>query len=149
MYRLQERLFNNVTDSMVGNDGARPNEQTNHAAWLAGHLVSTRFMLANIFGIEEKEPHPALFGNGKGIDADATYPPVSESVASWNAINEKLNPALENVSDEMMAADGPAPVPMGKTMGDFLAFIAHHEAYHLGQLGMLRKYFGQEAMSYR
>ncbi|WP_155208447.1 hypothetical protein [Xanthovirga aplysinae] len=33
-------------------------------------------------------------------------------------------------------------------MAKMLAFFAHHEAYHIGQMGIIRKYFGEAAMEY-
>ena len=30
-----------------------------------------------------------------------------------------------------------------------IAFLVHHEAYHIGQLALLRRYTGSPAMSYR
>jgi len=37
---------------------------------------------------------------------------------------------------------------LNPNMNGFLAFLMHHEAYHIGQPGILRKYLGKEAMKY-
>src|SRR5829696_4938062 len=74
-FKLQERLFNNVLDGLKEEDALkRINANTNHIAWLTGHLVSTRFMMAGLLGIQLQEPFPELFANGKGLQADAKYP---------------------------------------------------------------------------
>jgi hypothetical protein len=67
-FNLQTRLFSNVTAGVTdARAGKSMNENTNHAAWLTGHTVSTRYMLAGALGLTIEEPFPALFKNGKGI----------------------------------------------------------------------------------
>jgi hypothetical protein len=148
-FNLQTRLFNNVTVSIKNGDAGKPmNENTNHIAWLTGHIVSTRFMLAGALGLKENEPFPELFQNGKGIDRAAKYPPMVELTKSWNSLSEKITAALKSLNEETLNTKMPRPVPTGDTMGDFISFLMHHEAYTLGQLGIYRRFYGVEAMKY-
>ena len=56
---------------------------------------------------------------------------------------------MTQIPASVLASDSPVNVPFGdKTMKGFLAFLMHHEAYHIGQMGILRKYLGNEAMKY-
>jgi len=146
---LQTKLFNNATVGVSDADSTtRLNDHTNHIAWLSGHVVSTRYMLASVFGLSAQEPFPTLFTNGKGLDPDATYPSMAELRKDWDSISAQLASAVENLTEEALGQKMPNPVPTGDTLGDFLNFILHHEAYTIGQLGIARKFFGLEAMKY-
>lgn len=148
-FNLQTRLFNNVTVGVTDSDAqTQMNGNTNHAAWLTGHIVSTRFMLANVLGLNVKEPFPAFFENGKGLDKTAKYPSMSALTKDWNALSEKMVAALSSLNEEALNNKMPRPVPTGDTLGDFIAFLIHHEAYTIGQLGISRRFFGLEGMKY-
>jgi hypothetical protein len=144
-FDLQSRLFHNVTDGIPEEYSSKPmNRNTNHVAWLTGHTVSTRYMLANALGIKAQEPFPDLFRDGKGMDRSAEYPSMQELTRDWNSISTAVKHALETLGDE--AWDRSAP--MGDTLGDFVSFIMHHEAYTLGQMGIYRRFHGMEPMRY-
>jgi len=69
-------------------------------------------------------------------------------VEDWNAISGIISEALANLPADALEADAPnVPIPGGK-LGDFFDFLMHHEAYHIGQMGILRKFLGKESMKY-
>lgn len=144
-FDLQSRLFHNVTAGIPEAYAGMPmNRHTNHVAWLAGHTVSTRYMLANTLGIQAQEPFPELFRDGKGMDRSAEYPPMRELTKDWDPISAAVKGALNALDDQGL--DGKAP--MGDTLGDYVSFLMHHEAYTLGQLGIFRRFHGLEPMKY-
>ena len=148
-FHLQTRLFKNVTDGITDGQSTRQMfPGANHPAWLTGHIVSSRFLFANLLGLKESEPFPALFQNGKGMDTEAKYPSMQNLKKDWESISEKIASALQNISDEALSAKLPNPVPSGNEVGDFVAFILHHEAYTIGQIGIYRRFLGLPAMSY-
>jgi len=147
---LQTRLFNNVTDGITDEQSRvhlYPN--ANHPAWLTGHIVSSRYLFANLLGLKDAEPFPSLFQNGKGMDNAAAYPSMSDLRRDWNGISEKIVTVLDSITEETLSSGLPKPVPAGNTVGDFIAFILHHEAYTIGQIGIYRRYLGVPAMSYK
>ena len=147
-FNLQSRLFNNVTvDLPEDKRHERMNENTNHIAWLTGHIVSTRYMLLNLLGVQASEPFPNLFEQGKGIQ-EGEYPTQAELTAGWDSLSEQLSSRLNELTDAELDAESPIKIPIGPTMRDTLAFFAHHEAYTIGQLGIYRRFFGLEAMKY-
>jgi hypothetical protein len=149
LFNLQSGLFTNVTAEISDEDSTKTlNQNTNHIAWLTGHSVSTRYMLANMLGIQVEEPFPDLFRNGKGMDRSAEYPSMKELTKDWSSISETLKTALLAVDDEALDKILPQPAPTGDTLGDFVSFIIHHEAYTLGQLGIYRRFHGMEPMKY-
>ena len=146
---LHTRLFNNVLDGFADSETQnRANDQVNHLKWLAGHLTSTRFGFKDLAQLGEADPYGDLFGHGKALDPAGDYPDIASIKANWNRISEKISAAFGQLSPEILEADAlKVPIGNGK-MGEFLDFLMHHEAYHLGQMGLLRKYLGQPAMSY-
>ena len=55
---------------------------------------------------------------------------------------------VATLPDAVLDAPSPADAPISDTFGGFPAFLLHHEAYHLGRMGILRKYLGKDAMRY-
>ena len=148
-FNLQTRLFNNVTVAIKDDVAAKPmNQNTNHIAWLTGHIVSTRFMLAGALGLKETEPFPKLFQDGKGIDKTAKYPSMDSLTKDWKNLSAKIVSALNSLSEKALDTKMPSTVPTGETLGDLISFLVHHEAYTLGQLGIYRRYYGLDAMKY-
>ena len=152
MFRLQTKLFHNVTkDITEDHAGHRFMEVTNHMAWITGHLVSTRFSLGTLLGMPYREPFPELFARGKGLDETIKYPSFRELIKDWDAISDPLVSRIENLKEWELEAEAPVPSPMtpiNQTLMGFIMFIAHHEAYHIGQLGLARRLFNYEPMGY-
>lgn len=148
-FDLQTRLFTNVTVGVSDEHAhTRPNANTNHIAWLTGHTVATRYMLANIIGLPDAEPFPDLFANGKGLSAEVTFPSMRALLKDWPGITAKMMTRIQEMTEAELLADAPFAMGTGKRIVDFIAFIAHHEAYTIGQIGLLRRFFGYEAMKY-
>lgn len=147
-FDLQNRLFKNAIEGLNEKNGERINEFTNHAAWISGHVVSARYNAGAVLGLKATQLHPELFDHGSSIDPTVTYPSAESTLADFEAISNLIIEELNKTTDETMQQKAPMPCPLGDTIGDLFAFFAHHEAYHIGQLGILRKYFGNEAMSY-
>jgi hypothetical protein len=148
---LQTRLLQNVISGI--NDEAahkRLEGSPNHAAWITGHLVSSRYDLGNMIGINDKEPFPELLGNRKAIQPDLKYPSMSELTKGWDEIGKKLTKRLSEMTDEELSKPTPFPIPTGNnTILGLAAFISHHEAYSIGQLSIFRRFLGLSAMSYK
>lgn len=147
---LQTRLFKNVTADITDTDSQkRFTDSTNHIAWLAGHIVSTRYMMANMLGVQASEPYPELFAQGKGLSEGAKYPSLADLTKDWDSISKALTDKLEVLSDTEANAAPPFPVPVSdQTMSGFINFTTHHEGYTIGQIGLLRRLNGYPAMKY-
>lgn len=146
--RMQDRFFLNVIKDFGDHFDQRPNDVTNHGVWLAGHIVSCRLLIGNLIGLELPNPYPGLFEYGKGIDPEIEYPTLEDFRKNWQEISGQVSEAVFEMEDKHFEKRSPLPCPLGDRMGDLLAFLVQHESYHIGQLGLLRKYFGKEAMRY-
>lgn len=146
---LQTRLFHNSVDGISDHDALRQmNTNTNHVAWLTGHLVSSRYFLAGVLGLHVQEPFPELFAERKGLQINAKYPSQEELTKDWNFISDLLMMKLKTLSSEELNEKIAFGVPTGDTLEALIAFISHHEAYTIGQIGLYRRYFGYPGMKY-
>jgi uncharacterized damage-inducible protein DinB len=145
-FDLHTRLFRNCLEGISDDAaGTQQNPNANHIKFLAGHLVYTRLMFKDPAGLAAD---PRFDQFEKNIDSKAAYLPLKDILAKWDEIAEPISNALKNSTPEMLASEAPFPTPMGGTIHDFVGFLMHHEAYHMGQLGILRKFAGKEAMKY-
>ena len=149
-FKLQTRLFLNVTRDITEEHAkAHFGGSPNNIAWITGHLVATRYMLSTVLGLTDREPYPELFEKGKGIQDDVTYPSMDKLTAGWEDFAEKIIDRLESLTEDELQADPPIQTPIGdNTLRGFITFIWHHEAYHIGQVSILKRYFRYERMSY-
>jgi hypothetical protein len=149
--RLHTRLFHNVIKEVTEEHARTPiGGSPNHITWITGHIVSNRYMLATILGLAVREPFAELFERGKGIQEDGIYPPLKSLADGWDGLSEKIVAKLESLTEDDLLADPPirTPVASDQTLRGFITFIAHHEAYHIGQLSLARRHYGYEPMEY-
>lgn len=145
-FDLHTRLFRNVLEGITDQAATtRHNPNANHLTFLAGHLVFSRLLLKDFAGLPSDDRFAQF---EKNMDPAAAYLPLATILAKWDEIAEPMSAGLKAIPAEVLASNAPFPLPTGPTVQHFIDFMMHHEAYHLGQLGILRKFAGQEAMSY-
>jgi len=150
LLEMQGRLFVNC---FAGVDDAKARERTgprtNHMAFLGAHLAESRHYLAGLLGGGGEVPFGGRFADLRSIDEMTEPPPVEEILAAWRDVSAELERTLENAGPERLDAEPPFAVPLAEpTAFGTVSFLVHHEAYHLGQLALLRKHVGLPAMSY-
>ena len=147
---LQSRLFKNVlADIKSGDTSKRVADTLNHVSWQAGHIVFARYNMAGLLGIKDANPYGELYANFKPLDPAVKYPTIEDAKIKFDEITAKLMPALESVTDDQLAGPLPFKIPFDENnVRGMIAFISHHEAYHIGQLGVLRRSLGYEPMKY-
>jgi len=62
---------------------------------------------------DDKEPHPELFANRKGIQADVKYPSMDELTKGWDEIGKKLTARLSEMTEEELSNPTPFQIPTG------------------------------------
>ncbi|MFH1278079.1 MAG: DinB family protein [Candidatus Eisenbacteria bacterium] len=118
----------------------------NHMNWVMGHIVATRSHLHRLLGKEPlwSEEEIALYdrgapggiGRGEAID-------MGKMIDDFEKSQETFVAVLEGMSDEEFAGKGAPKGIGGESMGEQLAAFMFHEAYHAGQLGILRRGLGK------
>jgi uncharacterized damage-inducible protein DinB len=150
-FDLHTRLFNNVLAGITDSDAnTRKNDNINHIKWVAGHLLNARVTnIAQMTGGQPDSTYTAQFGRGAFVDANDTYPPLAEITGKWNDTAAAFSNGISHIPEEVLAAPSPAKTPVADdTIRGLLSFLLSHEAYHIGQLSILRKMAGKEAMAY-
>lgn len=146
--RLHRRLFQNC---LVDIDDAtavrRPNETTNHLAFLACHLTEAREYLIDQLGGEKRNPFPEIPEIQSVEDFD-DWPPLDRIRTAWHDVSDRLETLMADVDRETLESAVEMPFLDDPTVDGFATFLLHHEAYHIGQMALLRKYFGLPAMEY-
>jgi hypothetical protein len=121
----------------------RPNDRTNNLAFIACHALDARFYLMKLIGHERTNPWQSLFDASTDVTRMKEYPPVYELVAEWEELHEATLLQLEELSAAELDADSSVTFPTAdRSVLGGLSFLAFHEAYHVGQLGLVRKYVG-------
>lgn len=153
-FDLHQRLYNNVLEGFTeAETNQRPygDKNVNHVKYLAGHLLNSQYGLALIAGLEPEIKWNELFavmGQSEAKD-DFNYPSIKEITDEWNALYEPTLERLNKLTVEDLTEAPPSPFEqVANSSGELWAFINHHQAYHIGQISILRKTFGKEPMSY-
>ena len=85
-----------------------------------------------------------MFARGAKIPEISQYPSPEEILLGWQEVSAHLKTALEGATDVVLSAPAPEKSPSfdGK-VGGMVAFLAFHEAYHVGQAAYLRCWMGR------
>lgn len=152
IFKINSRLYLNCLNAM-DNDKAswRPTDRTNSAAFIALHLVDTRHWIAGMLGLTLVHPFKELCAKAKSI-ADLTQTPsLDELRDAWKSVTGELRERFKTVTQAELDAPAkwnPPGVDDQSTLG-MMSFLMQHDSYHIGQLALLRKQVGLDAMSYK
>jgi uncharacterized damage-inducible protein DinB len=111
--------------------------------YLTGHLMSSRCDVLKAMGASTENPYKGFYGAGAGSQDHDAYPPIGQLKDEWDELADRFHAALNGLTDKdaLREGDGSFPTPDNTLRGN-LTFIAWHEAYHLGQVGIMRTEMG-------
>jgi hypothetical protein len=157
-YDLHNVLFNNVIDHISDAESNKcVADPMNSVKWLAGHLLWANANLANIGGAKidvrwRDHFHTKQGGSPADFNAPKSELPTLQQIRDkWNEDAPVIRKGLENLPEEALNSivESKHPIlPFDNTLAGLWAFINHHQAYTIGQIGILRRGLGKEAMSY-
>jgi hypothetical protein len=136
-------ITRNVGDLTHEESLIAPPKAGNCANWVLGHIVTNR---AFILELVNEQP---LWGEADGdIYARQSKPldpalarPFESLLADFEQTQERLRRGLENLDPELL--DLKHKEGATRPRGAQLHFLHFHEAYHAGQLGLLRRMAGK------
>ncbi|HVB31458.1 MAG TPA: DinB family protein [Gemmatimonadaceae bacterium] len=148
--RLNTTLYRNCLHGMTAEQAqARPADHANSAAFVALHLVQSRYFLLKLLGAETANPLPADLAAARSIDDVKQWPAHADLEAAWTTASHALRDRLAAMTAEELDAAVTVRFPAPEqTVFGALTFLVQHDSYHLGQLSLLRKQAGLPAMSY-
>lgn len=151
-YDLHTLLFNNVIAGIDEHESLlRPAPQVNHVKWLAGHLVWGQGGLARMAGVTLEIPWLDHYNTQipqPPPEDVVPIPSMAEIQHAWNLYAHPIHEGLEKLSDGMLNKPIDFPMPQFSSQEGLWAFINHHQAYTIGQIGILRRWLGKDAMKY-
>ncbi len=78
---------------------------------------------------------------------------LAAQLAPQNPMKHAYQPVREKLirlDDDQLEEAPPEPFDaVSESKGELWAFITHHQAYHIGQIGILRRAFGKSPMSFQ
>jgi hypothetical protein len=99
--------------------------------------------LLSLIGVPRDFPWGARFDTGSKVGKSETYPDPEELVAMWEQLSELLVERLGTLTEADLAAPPAAKVPTtDATLRGAIGYFSLHEAYHVGQMGYVRKWLG-------
>ncbi len=119
----------------------------NPIAWIIGHLTETRGQLLGMLGAPWDAGWGGVFKRGADLYDRFAYPTRSDIEAKFNDTHNLMRTVFAGLTAESLAAPAPVSFAGAKTVADLLAFFAFHEAYHLGQVGYIRKNLGHSSLA--
>lgn len=123
----------------------QPQPNGNCMTWVVGHIVASREGMLKLLGeppvlapdvaARYKRGAAPITGEGDGL-------PLSELLAALATSQERLLRGIENATEEKWAES----VPDYNSVKGAAHFIHFHEAYHAGQVALLRRMAGKEGV---
>lgn len=147
---LNTRLFKNGLDGVDDYVARRrTHARANNIAFVAMHLVSARFYLGRFLGLALVDPYTAQLADVETIEQVSSFPPIDHLRDAWAHASDAVLKHTTTLPDAHWSEPSTVAFPIaGTSRFECAAFLLHHESYHLGQLGVLRKQAGLPAMAY-
>ena len=146
-FAFNGRTLTLLADGMEAADWAcRPGESGgNTPHWILGHLSVSRRYLARKLGAEIPEDGwESHFGMNAEVGDTAGYPAPDALLEDFDAAGKTIARLLAELDAEAAAVEWGSKFPDGgRTIVEGARFLHFHEAYHLGQLGLLRRICGK------
>jgi len=121
----------------------RPKANGNCLNWVLGHIVATRNQILKLAGAKAiwSDEQVAPYARGAKASHDGRdLETLGKVLADFDESQEILLTVLPLLTDADLARTSPDD----KTVADRLFFLHFHEAYHIGQIGLLRRIIGLE-----
>ncbi|RMH17146.1 MAG: hypothetical protein D6696_16445 [Acidobacteria bacterium] len=148
--RLNGRLLDNALDGVSERLGRRRlNGRINNMAFVALHLLDARCYLGRYLGLEVEHPFGDLAAGVESIEQMTDFPPLAAIRRSWHELAPQVAERIPELKGERWREPSNVDFPIAdRTLFGGTSFLLHHESYHIGQLALLRKYFGLGATRY-
>ncbi len=123
-----------------------------HPLWLCGHLACSQHLLIHVrcLGkgvLEESFTKHFPIGGPVKSGKEHDYPPVATVLSTMEEVQQQTLSAVRGMSDALLAepafgGDG-KPHPHYKDKAGAVAHCNRHEAFHAGQIAMIRRLLGK------
>ncbi|HLO66857.1 MAG TPA: DinB family protein [Holophaga sp.] len=148
-YALGTYMLDRAVGDFLEADWAVRDAAGHDPRWIAGHLALYRQSGLAMLGLPRaEEPWMACFARGKSAADVPADLDMGKVLASFRAAGEAMAGGWDALTAEALAGPLGRTLPDGtSTLADGLRFLAWHETYHLGQLGLFRKLAGKAGVA--
>ena len=150
IFKLNNGMVDRSLEGLTDDEFWRPaTGGGNPIGWLLGHLAHTRAQILTNLG----HPHDAglgpLFVGGLVLRERSAYPGRAAIEAAWKETRGRMRDAFAALTPERLGGPPPAgrQLPGAENLAGYLAFLAFHESYHVGQMGFVRKRLGHPGIA--
>ncbi len=113
----------------------------NSLLWLCGHIATARSHVLGLLGHNTKAPWDNLFEGT--ISSETRLPTIAAVGKRIEDSSRQLLTAIATVDRRTLMTAPPSPFPtVENTTLAAIAFLANHEAYHVGQVSYTRRLLG-------
>jgi len=150
IFNLNSKLFLNATAGITDEMAAiRPNDQINNVVFISAHLLDARYYISDMLDLKVVNPFKDAFEKVTRVEESDQLPGLKTIRGNWVKLSQKLSDHFIEVSEAVLRREAPFKFPVADpTILGATTFLISHESYHLGQLGILRKYLDLPAMKY-
>lgn len=149
LFDLDTDLALNCLEGVDQATATRHQPGLNSMAFLLAHITNSRHHLAAWLGQPLDNPLAAALQDATGIEDAGPLPPLDDLRRHWLAVSAHLAMVLAAAPAEWLGDSPPRRYPIiDETNLGAIAYLAQHEAYHVGQLGLLRRQAGLGSMGY-
>jgi uncharacterized damage-inducible protein DinB len=129
----------------------RPAEKANCTAWLIGHLALSERRALTMLGAADLPALPGgfdkRFSREAGCPEAAEFGDVTTLMPIFDQHRQRLIDAVRRATPEQLNKPLEKPMPMFKTVGEFVNFMAIHAVMHAGQITIIRRSLGRPPMA--
>jgi uncharacterized damage-inducible protein DinB len=145
LYETSHYALHVTTEGLTHEESlVQPQPAGNCANWILGHVVASRNIIFRLLQDElvwDAEQAAKYDRGATPLTDGAGAVPFARILEDLDRSQERLAVRLATLTEDELAA------PSGRgdaTVGWLLAFLQFHEAYHAGQLGLLRRLLGKD-----
>jgi len=145
--RVSQGALHTNLEGLTHDESLRqPEPGGNCLNWVVGHILATRDRALGVLGgtpVMDKD-QAARYVRGSRPIVDGNEAVRFETIVEGlDRSHERLSEVISRLDDEALARSVGGPFGDGP-LGDALAVFQFHEAYHVGQTGILRRLVGKE-----
>jgi uncharacterized damage-inducible protein DinB len=138
--RFSRSEFKRALEGLTDEDSMKRVGPANCAAWNVGHLAwqEQRYWLVRGHDKTIRPDVAKQFAYG----AEASTPPLSESLAAWREITAASDQFLDALTTEKLQSNAVETKEFTTTWGNFIQRMIYHYWYHCGEIIGIRQALG-------
>ncbi len=126
----------------------QPGDQGNCMNWVLGHLTRVYDDVMPLVGQKSSGELERYERGGSPVKKGESAVDIGKLLQAWNENAKRFEDGLATLTAKQLEAPAPfSPMKNPKeTVGSLLSMMLFHQAYHAGQMGLLRRVAGKNGV---